>query len=442
MPSIYVRSVTGLDSNDGSTWALAKATLSGASGAASVDAAGDTIFLASDHIEDVSGSFTIALASTAAIPAKVICAADLAEPPAGSASTALVAVDGNLVVSGNLWSYGVSYSCGTGSNTGGMTLCSGTETQTYVAGTFTLRSTGNTAINLGTSGGNYAPRVKLSGCNVKLSGVGQRLQLYSNFVWDGGTMLAGTVATSIFRINGRNASTATVSGVDFSSMPTALNLVDGSGIGSGRIMFRNCRLPASWTGSLWSTVPAAMGMRAEMHNCDSAGTNYRMWVEDYAGSTKSETALVKTGGASDGVTPISWNMTTSANASYPATPLESPELSRWNAVVGSPITVTVDILNDSATGLTNADIWIEVQYAGNSAYPVTSFINNAKSDVMAVASDHTASSATWTITGMVNPNTQKLAVTFTPQAAGYLQARVFVAKPSTTIYVDPKLQVT
>ena len=43
---------------------------------------------------------------------------------------------------------------------------------------------------------------------------------------------------------------------------------------------------------------------------------------------------------------------------------------------------------------------------------------------------------------MSNPNTQKLSVTITPQEAGYMQAKVYLAKASKTVYVDPKLTVT
>jgi hypothetical protein len=53
----------------------------------------------------------------------------------------------------------------------------------------------------------------------------------------------------------------------------------------------------------------------------------------------------------------------------------------------------------------------------------------------------TASTATWTTTGLTTPNTQKLEVTFTPQKKGLVQARVVLAKASKTIYVDSKLTV-
>jgi len=229
--------------------------------------------------------------------------------------------------------------------------------------------------------------------------------------------------------------------VDLSALSSSVNIV-GNGSGMCQLMLRNCKLPASWSGLLVSTTITTPGFRVEMHNCDSADTNYRLWVEDYAGSIKSETTLVRTGGASDGVTGYSFKMTTTANANALVAPLVSPEIAIWNDAVGSSKTVTVEILHDSATNLTDGEIWLEVEYLGTSGYPLSSFVSDAKADILATSADQATSSETWTTTGMSNPNTQKLSVTFTPQEAGYFQAKVYLAKASKTVYVCPKLTVS
>ena len=135
-------------------------------------------------------------------------------------------------------------------------------------------------------------------------------------------------------------------------------------------------------------------------------------------------------------------MATSANANAIVAPLVTPEIIIWNVDVGSSKTVTVEILHDSATNLTDGEIWLEVQHLGTSGFPLSSFVSDAKSDVLATSADQATSSETWTTTGMTNPNTQKLSVTFTPQEKGYFQAKVYLAKASTTVYIDPKLVVT
>jgi hypothetical protein len=230
--------------------------------------------------------------------------------------------------------------------------------------------------------------------------------------------------------------------VDFSNFNAAVDLFTAS-IYSGFFVARNCQMPSSWTGTLLNesviTTPYA---RAEMWNCDGADTNYRTEIQDVAGALYSETTLVKTGGASDGTTTISWKIISAANAE-PSTPkFYSPEIVKKNVTTGSSITVTVDILHDSATNLQDDEVWLEVMYLGTSGVPLGSYVDDAYSNILATPADQSSSAATWTTTGMSDPNTQKLSVTFTPQEVGYIHARVIVTKPSYTLYVDPELQIS
>lgn len=186
--------------------------------------------------------------------------------------------------------------------------------------------------------------------------------------------------------------------------------------------------------------------RVSMYNCDSADTNYRLWIETYAGNIKSETTIVRTGGASDGTTTVSWKMASSANANSTTIPLMSDEVVRWNDTVAAAVTATVEVVHDSqgaGTGaaFTNEEVWLEVMYLGTSGVPLGSFVSNTKADVLATAADQPTSTATWTTTGLTTPVKQKLSVTFTPQEKGYIHARVYLGKASKTLYVDPKITV-
>ena len=184
------------------------------------------------------------------------------------------------------------------------------------------------------------------------------------------------------------------------------------------------------------------GDRHEMHNCDSGDTNYRLLVADQLGTIRSETTIVRSGGASDGATPFSWAMVSNTLAKFPMLALASPELpARWNSTVGSAITVTVEVITDGVT-LTDDECWLEVQYLGTSGFPLSLFSSDAKADVLATAANQTTSTETWTTTGLTTPTKQKLSVTFTPQEAGFLQPVVRLAKASTTVYVCPKMVVT
>ena len=183
-----------------------------------------------------------------------------------------------------------------------------------------------------------------------------------------------------------------------------------------------------------------------MHNCDSADTNYRLWVEDYSGYIVSDTGVYNDAGATDGTTRLSWKMVSSANAEYPLLVLESPEIVRWNDTTGSSITCTVEIVHNSQGSGTNGvlnddECWLEVTYLGTSGYPLGSSISDCKADLFASASAQTTSSASWT-GDSAGWDTQKLSVTFTPQEKGFIHARVVLAKASATVYVDPLLTVS
>ena len=82
------------------------------------------------------------------------------------------------------------------------------------------------------------------------------------------------------------------------------------------------------------------------------------------------------------------------------------------------------------------EIWVEVEYRDTSGSRRSVEITDHRATLLTTAADQTTSSATWTTTGLTNPNKQKLAVTFTPQVAGYSVARIVLAKPSKTVYVD------
>lgn len=447
MTDRYLRSTDGNDADNGSTWALAKATLAGL---AAIDAAGDTLFVSQAHSEDTAGAVTIDLAGTLASPTRLLCANDGAEPPTALATGGQIATTGsyNITVYGCAYIYGLTFraaAVGSGSNANiFMTYAAGSIMKMercffYLAAN---HSTPRIFFNHITTA--YANILtKLKDCTFRFSNVGQRIHLtHAVEIRGGGLHASSSAVTAVFNLNGARSNELLVDGFDMSAMSSSGNIFDLTDQNPAKLVVRNSKLPASWSGSLVSTAPFA-GLRVEMFNCDSADTNYRLWIEDYCGSIKHETTLVKTGGASDGDTPLSWKMAASTNAKYPLHVLRSPEIfSERITAVGGPKTITVDVLRDSATNLKDDEIWLEVQYLGTPGYPLSLFSDDCKADVLAAGADQAASSATWTTTGMANPNKQKLEVTFTPEEKGVAIVTVCMAKASTTVYVDPVAQVS
>lgn len=459
MAIIYVRSTTGSDANDGSTWTLAKATLAGA---AAIDAAGDTIYVSHVHAESgTNGALTFA--GTAASPTRIICVNDGAEPPTAVASTATVTTTGanNIAITGCCYAYGIAFSAGTGSSSAHLTFASdsaGGAIQEYEACGFSIPTTSaSSRMEIGCAGSSGATvgKVTWKSCTAKFGNASQGIGLLEgDFTWRGGSILSGSTAltTALFRsaaTSDRPSSNLLVQGVDFTSIGAAASIFGVSSLARGIV--RYCKLPASWTGTL-TTGTLKAPHRFEMYNCDNADTNYKLWVEDYAGSIKDNETVYRTSGASDGTTPLSWIMSTSANSSYPLVKLNSPEMVVWNDTVGTPITVTVEVVHDTnvasgqGAGASSAfqddEIYLSVQHLGTSGTPLGVFINDCKSSVLATATDQASSSAAWTTTGLTTPVKQALSVTFTPQKKGFIHAHVVMTKASKICYIDPMLVVT
>jgi len=441
MASIYVRSTDGSDSDNGSTWALAKATIAGA---AAIDAAGDIVYVSDNHAES-GASASHAWAGTNANPVRVIGGDDAAEPPTAVSTAATLTVTGTTFTwQGAVYTYGITYIFSTGS---GFACALNDATgfkQTFESCNFRIDgSSAGSSITCGNASSNTQNETEFINCGFRLGNAGQRITPYRDVIIRGGSWLSGgTSPTGVFNIaGGARPSNLLVEAFDFSNLSTGVNLVQTVPDGGARAVFRNCKLPASWSGSLVASGQMKVGSRVEMHNCDAGDTNYRLWVETYEGSVRSETTIVRTGGASDGTTGLSWKMVSGSNVAYPTGALASPEAVRWNDTTGSSITVTVEVVTDNVT-LTDAECWLEVQYLGTSGFPLGAFARDVKADVLASAANQTSSSVTWTTTGLTTPVKQKLSVSFTPQEKGFIHAVVKLAKASATVYVCPKLDVT
>jgi hypothetical protein len=264
-------------------------------------------------------------------------------------------------------------------------------------------------------------------------------------IWRGGGFAGGTSPTTLFDI-GDTAyrSDCEIDGIYLANASASMNLFT-CGAGGGKRVIRNSRLPINWSGVLVSGT-FTTGERYEMYNCDNADTNYRLWVEDYAGSIKSETTIVRTNGASDGTTSLAWKMVTSASARYPVTHLESPEIVQWNEITGSNLTAMIEIIHDSqgagsGSKFQDDEIWLEIMYLGTSGFPLANWISDCKANVLATAVNQADSSEVWSTDGLVAPVRQRLTVTFTPQEKGFIHARVVMAKASKTAYICPKIRV-
>jgi hypothetical protein len=108
------------------------------------------------------------------------------------------------------------------------------------------------------------------------------------------------------------------------------------------------------------------------------------------------------------------------------------------AMIGVSKTLSVFVVLDSATALTDKELWLEANVPTNSGSTQHRLFSDRAADVLASAANQASDTTTWDNTGgFANVRKHKLEVTFTPQEAGIGYARVCVAAASKTLYVSP-----
>jgi hypothetical protein len=420
---IYLSSVDGSDSDNGSTWALAKATFAAAMTAAGV---GGRVFVDHSHAESGT-SITLTSPGTVASPVQVICVDRTGnpEPPTSLATTATVTATGtgDFDFGGAAYCYGITFSCGEDFRFNSASWCfkSCSLVLSRASGGSPVISTVNTAI-----------LVDLIDCQLRFGQVGARISLPYLRMRGGSIASAGSVPTTLFT---STVGRILLQGVDLSAFGSGNNLITASATGRLDYELRNCKLGSSVSFTTGSNAgPNRVELRAV--NCDSADTNYRYFRHVYQGEICHESTVIRTGGASDGTTPISRKMVSTAD-SKPYSPLASDWITIWNETLSS-LTATVHIVTDNVT-LTDAEIWLEVEYLGTSGFPLSLFASDQVADpVFGTPANQASSSESWP-SAPGTPVKQKLDVTFAPAEKGPIRVRVCLAKPSTTVYFDMKV---
>jgi len=398
---------------------------------------GDTFYISNHHAETQSTALNLNMLGTGPSPSNYICVTDTAAPPTAVNTTATISTTGTSPLSvgnttGIFYMYGVTFNCGSGSGAAGLSInCRVGYFDTCAFNLVSINS-GN-IINFNNGSGSSAQKTECRNSTFTFGATNQKITLSVGFIdIIGGSIAAtGTVPTTAFNY-GFVSGILTLRDCDLSAITGTLVALD---VNSVHTYIENCKLGSGVTLASTSSLPNQAGTYLHVHNCDSGSKNYRFYTSNYMGTSQQETTIVHTGGASDGTTAISWNIGTTAHVSF-GLPFQSEEITQWNDTTGSSKTATVEIAG--ANTLTNADIWMEIEYPGNASFPIGSTANCRASNILTTPANVTTSSASW---GGSPAVTQKLQVTFTPQMKGPIKARIYVAKPSITVYVDPLITV-
>jgi hypothetical protein len=451
MANRYVRH-TSSNTSPYDTWAKAATTIVSA---VTGESAGDVIYVSQVHSESSATQQNIALAGTAASPVKVICGNDSAEPPTATATTAVVTTtNGNAItVTGFGYLYGITFNIGSGVNNVTSTqFGDGGTYQEYEDCAFNIVATGgNAPIALGTIANTQPTRVIWRNCTAKIAASAQGIVgSLCTFEWYGGSVSSGSSAATsgFFRTNASGEhNELRVLGVNLEHVGVTGYLCGKISLSVLRVKFINCKIPAFTTGGLY-TGTLEPSDRIELYNCDSADTNYRLWIADLWGEITSDISVYNDAGADDGSAQgFSWKMVSTANAEFPHQTLVSGEIVKWNDTTTGTLTATVEIVHNSQGSGTNGalrddEIWLEVMCMDPGATPVGKWQSDrcANLNLNSNAADQDSSAAAWT-GDAAGWDTQKLSVSFTPKEKGFVHARVCLAKASATVYIDPLLTI-
>jgi hypothetical protein len=403
----------------------------------------DIVFVADNHVETQPGNMTLALTTA---PSNIYCVDHTVATPTGAnlkntASISITAVTGSISINGNGYIYGIIFNVGVvststqariqlqGSTAGYMTM---ENCKIYINDNGSI--SGNSYAILGSSS-TATGFVNLINTSFNFTDPTAYIALYGGaFYWKNSVAL---VAGSTIPNKLISAASALVvcslvcEGVDFSSH-TSGTLIDASPQGS-KISLIKCKL-----GTSTPVAPQVAGnWEVDLINCDTGTQYFRNEHWSGLGKAITETTVVRQSGAYDGITPISWRTITTTFADW-GLPFICLPISVYNTLIGSLLTATIEIISDGLT-LTNADIWVEASYFSSATSTLRSFVNNGLATGLSTPVNHATSTATWVTTGLISPIKQKLVVTFTPQAIGFVNYRIYIGRVSATIFVDPKV---
>lgn len=410
--------------------------------------AGNSFFVASEHAETRATADTITFPGTAASPNLVYCVTKTTLPPVSANLTTggsiLTTVASDIVYNGFAYFYGLTIACGSGSSNANL-LFSNLVATGLIFDTCTLKLVGSNAASRMVVGNNNPTNadqvVTFKNTTVQFANASQGIVLGAGkFSWErtasaiqGATLPTTLITTASTTQAGR----AILEGVDLSALASGKTLV-GATADPQLIILKDCRLGAS------VTVAAAptgwSGAEVIVIRADSSGTNYRHEKYTYTGTQTVDTTIIRTGGATDGTTVLSWKVVSTANSRW-VLPFECIPITQWIDSTGSH-TVTVYGTTTGGGVPKDDEIWIDAVYLKDSGDPLGGFQTTTKADNLAAsaATNNSADSSTWAGGGAGN-GFKIVSPSFTVNQKGYVTVYVKVAKATATYYIDPLLTV-
>lgn len=413
-------------------------------------AAGDAIYVRSDHAETYSGSLGIVFPGTYAAFNICQCVQVNCAIPPGAADAAtgasITSTTQGCSIGGAVWWDGISPSV-----TANYTSFSFTGTTGRSLQCFNNCTVAAPQVGFGGSGtAGEMSRVRLNNVlfqqNANPNAGGYFIFANADepmVEWYGGGF-TGTARTSPIFADSSSSETMlgfNIRNVDFSFFGAGYTLAAANASSSiHHFLFEKCKFNPAMT---FPNTPLVPGTQLDFIGCDFSGGSNSLFNAryDYSGTLTTDFANYQAAGASAAGTPFSWNIVTNANCSMLA-PFETFIMAEFYVgTVGSPISQKFDIMTDGAvvtTPLTNRDVQVDLEYFGSATSTLGSVITSGVANILTPGTTiPTGSVNSWTTSGITTPQPQEITLTWTPQEVGYYRAVLKVNKPSLTLWTVP-----
>ena len=365
-------------------------------------AAGDTVFVASNHAETQTTNMFIQTSGLATNPVSIYCVDESGTghvPPisADIKTTATVSVTGSgVILLDSGWTYcrGVIFNSGSGASS--ISARIGSYGDGWILEDCAFR---NLATGLGglIVIGNTSPAttlVYLKNTTLQFGHEAQAARILSaRFIWENTPSAitgASTPTGNLFDAGSIGAGDVLIDGVDFFSVTSGV-LISGAA-SPRRFFFKDCKFAS--TVSVASVIPSANGTEVYVTRSDSSGTNYRNEKYQYMGTQTVSTSIIRTNGASDGTTGVAWKLTTTANSKW-ILPFSALPIAIWNNTTAADVAATIEGVWNAAALPNNDDFWFDMEYLGSATSPQGSFKTGTKADGLAAGTALAASTQAW-----------------------------------------------
>lgn len=410
---------------------------------ASITGPCDSVYVASEQTAETCNAAQCdgaVFAGTMACPNKVISVDKTNVPPQSSDYTPGATIGTNAAGVG----YSIGAQTGNGSvyfsgmnisATGSVTLGENSSNYQYFEnGEITLARNAADVLEVT---GNTLDQTVFGNMKVKFSNAGQNITsggASGVFEWRGGSVdSAGTAPTSLFNAP-NSGSSILVHAVDV-SLVTGTLVTGATNNNCFTTIFAQDKLGSGV--SPISTRGTTDCGSVILANSDSGATGYRNDFISLQGAvTTNTTTFLKKGTGVAGIA-VSYQFATQAGASF-AHPLRGPRICQPSTLTSGSHTVTVQIAG--AQNVTNAQMWMVVEYPGFSNSPEAAVVSTGLANPLTTPTTYSAPPASTHWNGSP-ADLQQMVAAISPQAEGNVCAQVFFAMPSATEYLDWTLAI-